>query len=248
MAPVTGREESPEPGRRGLYERLFSESTVRVWAVIGGVASAAAVLIALLSFMLSGSSSPPATSGAAPNGPTTDALSASVPAATTTMTTPTPTSVFTPTSPPQPAPSEAVLYLADRARPCHVAGSIQRTGPAYINGTLYSHSIHQTPNGFDGTSFYVGRQARSFTATVGPIDNGPFPQHRMQFELVADGGATLFTSGALVAGQTETVNVPVDGVLNLTLIARTVGQTYGGQGTAGWGDARVTAADQIPCP
>jgi hypothetical protein len=85
-------------------------------------------------------------------------------------------------------------------------------------------------------------------ATVGPIDNGPFPQHRMQFELVADVGRTLFSSGALVAGETESVDVPVEGVLNLTLIARTVGENFGGQGTAGWGDAHVTAGHEIPCP
>jgi hypothetical protein len=222
-----------------MYDRLSGEGAARLWTVIGGVGSAAAVLITVLSLVIGSSGSPsdaPRPEAPPPANPTSTSDPASAPPSTLEP------------SPRQAAAPDLTVYLADRVRPCGIAGSIQKTGPAYINGTLYSHSIHQTPNGYTETAFYVGRQARSFMATVGPIDNGPFPQHQMQFELIADAGQSLFTSGALVAGETEPVEVSIEGVLNLVLIARTVGENYGGQGTAGWGDARVTAGNQILCP
>ena len=144
------------------------------------------------------------------------------------------------------AAAEGVKYLDDYAQRCQVDGSIQRTGPANINGTTYSHAISQTPNGYTGTAFYLARHAHRFQATVGPTDDAA-QGDRMQFELVTEAGSTLFTSSVLTVGQTQMVDVSVEDVLRLSLIAKLVGQGVGAQGTAGWGDPSVIGTE-LTCP
>jgi hypothetical protein len=69
----------------------------------------------------------------------------------------------------------------------------------------------------------------------------------MQFELTTETGSSLFTSKVLRVGETQTVDLDVDGVLRLSLMAKLVGQGVGAQGTAGWGDPQVTATE-LTCP
>jgi hypothetical protein len=149
-------------------------------------------------------------------------------------------------SAPATSTAEGVQYLDDYAQRCEVGGSIQRTGPANINGTTYSHAISQTPNGYAGTAFYLARHAHRIQAIVGPTDDAA-QGDRMQFELDTETGSTLFTSGVLGVGQTQPVDVNVEGVLRLFLVAKLAGQGVGAQGTAGWGDPRV-AATELTCP
>jgi hypothetical protein len=154
-----------------------------------------------------------------------------------------PSQSSTPALPPS---AEGIQYLDDYAQRGKVVGSIQRTGPANINGTSYNHAISQTPNGFAGTGFYLARHAHRIQAVVGPTDDAA-QGDRMQFELVTETGNTLFTSPVLSVGQTQPVDVSVEGVLRLFLVAKLVGQGVGAQGTAGWGDPRVTATE-VACP
>ena len=144
-------------------------------------------------------------------------------------------------------PSGGVQYLDAYAQNCGVGGSIQRVGPANINGTNYAHAISQTPNGYRGTAFYLARKASRFQATIGPTDDAPQGQH-IRFELATETGSTIFTSDSLGIGQTQQVDVSVDGVLRLFLVATAVGQPNGGIGTAGWGGAAITASGPLDCP
>jgi hypothetical protein len=223
---------SEPSGSRGLFNRLAGERPARLWTVLGGAASVVAVLLAVFAPAVAGSTAP---SPAPPPGPAPNVGSLSASA-----------------SPPPPrtlsaaAADEGVQYLDDYAQRCQVGGSIQRTGPANINGTTYSHAISQTPNGYTGTTFYLARHAHRFQATVGPTDDGA-QGDRVQFELVTETGSTLFTSAVLSIGQTQVVDVSVEGVLRLSVVAKLVGNGVGAQGTAGWGDPRVTATE-LTCP
>lgn len=143
-------------------------------------------------------------------------------------------------------PAELTSYLDDYDKECKVGGSIQSRGPANINGTLYAHTISQTPNGYAGTGFYLARLGQRFLATIGPTDNA-LPGHTMQFELKTETGASLFRSRVLAIGQTQSVNVKVSGVLKLFLVTTSV-HPRGGQGVAGWGDARVISTTPLRCP
>lgn len=206
------------------------------WAIIGSIAGVVSAVVAVLSFQTSHSPSLPTTATMAPP---------SVPS-----TSPVITSNKFPTlsrTEQEPPPTEIVLYLDDYVRPCGIAGSIQRTGAANINGITYLHTISQTANGYTGTNFYLARRVHRFQATVGPTDQA-LTGHRMQFQLRSESGATIFDSNVLGVGQTQPVDVSVEGVLKLFLIAKTVGPPVGGQGTAGWGDARVTTTSTLSCP
>lgn len=200
------------------------------------MAAVVAVLITVVGLVLSGNSTPSPTSPSPSASPipvsSVDGVSASE---------------SPPSSTPAPSPTvEGVQYLDDYAQRCEVGGSIQRTGPANINGTTYSHAISQTPNGYAGTAFYLARHAHRFQAIVGPTDDTA-QGDRMQFELVNETGSTLFTSSVLSVGQTQPVDLSVEGVLRLFLVAKLVGQGAGAQGTAGWGDPQVTATE-LTCP
>ena len=152
----------------------------------------------------------------------------------------------TTTSPPVSAsatpgvPAELMSYLAD----CGIRGSIQRVGPAEINGTTFGRTVWQTPNGFDGTNFELSRKMRRFQATVGIIKDANV-KLRVYYELRGDGQPLW--SGTVPYGKTVKVDEPVVNVLTLTLMANEVGEHIGGVGTAGWGDARVTGAATLSC-
>jgi hypothetical protein len=211
-----------------------------------------AVGLGLAARSLSGSDDtvrPPESTGGTPtpSETTTTPPPTETTAAPVTPTTDPPT---TPTTSPSPAPTahadDLVLYLDDYVRPCGVSGSIHDTGAAQIGGTTYPHTLMQTANGFDDTGIYLGKRATRFLATVGPTDAAQ-PGHRMLFELKTETGRTLFTSRTLGPGQTQAVDVSVRGVLRIFPVATSV-VIRGGQGTAGWGDARVAATEPLTCP
>jgi len=205
------------------------------------MASVVAVLIAVGALVFSVNSTPSPTS-TQPPAPAPSTSLIPVPSVDGV-----PVSESPPSGTPAPSPTvEEARYLDDYAQRCEVGGSIQRTGPANINGTTYSHAISQTPNGYAGTAFYLARHAHRFQAIVGPTDDAA-QGDRMQFELVTETGSSLFTSSVLSVGQTQRVDLSVDGVLRLILVAKLVGQGVGAQGTAGWGDPQVTAIE-LTCP
>jgi hypothetical protein len=172
------------------------------------------------------------------------------PPAAAPTSTPVPTSASSPTSAPEvsttSAPSEAptqsatqaVTYLDDYASQC---GIPLGTGSYSINGTDYAHTVLQWPT--DTNDVTIKRQGLRFKATVG-IRDTETGQIRVQFELQGDKGQQLFKSRPLSFGESQKVDVPVDGVLRITLRVKPLSTRYG---YAGWGDARITSANTLEC-
>ena len=65
-----------------------------------------------------------------------------------------------------------------------------------------------------------------------------------QFELRGDNGQQLFKSRILRYGESQKVDVSVEGMLRITLAVKAVSQS---RGYAGWGDARLTSPTPLAC-
>jgi hypothetical protein len=145
-------------------------------------------------------------------------------------------------SPEQEAPEQeaAVTYVDDYAQECR-AGTLT-AGTASINGTDYAHTIFQWA-GDTSQPVTIKRKAHRFQATIGVRDDES-DQVRVQFELLGDKGKQLFQSDVLSYGESQEVDVSVEGVLRITLRARAVSSKHG---YAGWGNARLTAPTKLEC-
>lgn len=150
--------------------------------------------------------------------------------------------------PPQPkppapvAPVKVVSYLDQYWNDCNRAGSIQDTHDASIRGTVYTHALNQTPNGYDGTAFVLGEKADRFQASIGVRDSSG-PGHTIRFRVIADGNEIF--DGVMRSGEkARRVDKSVKGVGTLILAA------YGdsGLGNATWGKARVVGKAKLTCP
>jgi hypothetical protein len=135
---------------------------------------------------------------------------------------------------------------------CHPSpSSIQRTGPATIDGQTYSHTVSQTANGFT-TYLALSGGPKQLHATVGLVTASASPDQQVQFELLGtlDGGGEkqLYISKVITHGKTEDVDVPVAGLSRIGLRAIPTGNGGGPQGSAGWGDAQVAGDDTMSCP
>jgi hypothetical protein len=86
-------------------------------------------------------------------------------------------------------------------------------------------------------------KAHRFEATIGVRDDES-DQVRVQFELLGDNGKQLFQSRVLSYGESQNVDVSVEGVLRITLRTRAVSAMYG---NTGWGDARLTGPTKPEC-
>jgi hypothetical protein len=206
------------------------------WAGISAIASIVAVIIAILALWVPQSRTPP-TASPSTSGPVLPPPT-SIPAFT-----PSPTSTSTPEVPSVSLPSgeatEAVAYMDDYATGCGVGVT---AGPASLNGTQYAHAIRQWA-GTSNNSFTISRKAHQFHAIVG-IDDTASDKVRAQFELQGDNGQQLFLSRVLSFGETQPVNVPIDGVLRITLRVKALSSVWG---YAGWGDARITSPIKLEC-
>lgn len=167
---------------------------------------------------------------------------AAVPASTSVATPPssptTPLEELTAPASPEPA-TEVATYVDDYVRECRV--DVLTAGSASINGTDYAHTILQWA-GDTSEPVTIKRKAPRFKATVGIRDDAS-DQVRVKFELLGD-GRQLFRSRELSFGESQKVDVSVEGVLRLTLRVRAVSQKWG---YAGWGDARLTGSESIEC-
>jgi hypothetical protein len=142
--------------------------------------------------------------------------------------------------PPRQAAKPAVTYVDDYAQECR-AGSLT-AGAASINGADYAHTILQWA-GDTREQVTIKRKALRFQATIGVRDDAP-DEVRAQFELIGDNGKQLFQSPVLAYGESQKVDVSVEGVLRITLRVRAVSSTHG---YTGWGDARLTAPAKLEC-
>jgi len=162
------------------------------------------------------------------------------------------TSSSAPTTPPPAAATTALnTYLDVYYSNCRFSpSSIQRTGPATIAGKPYGHTLSQTANGFT-TYFQFAVPVTHFESVVGLVAGSALQDQQVQFEVVgvlAGGGEKqLYISEVICQGGIDQVDVPLDGVISLGLRAIPVGNGGGPQGSAGWGDAQVTAPEPLQC-
>jgi hypothetical protein len=143
-------------------------------------------------------------------------------------------------TPPGHADTPAVTYVDDYAQECR-AGSLT-AGAASINGNDYAHTILQWA-GDTRDPVTIKRKALRFQATIGVRDDAS-DEVRAQFELLGDNGKQLFQSPVLGYGESQKVDVSVEGVLRITLRVRAVSSTHG---YTGWGNARLTAPTKLEC-
>jgi hypothetical protein len=141
--------------------------------------------------------------------------------------------------PPGQAINPAVTYVDDYSQECR-AGALS-AGAASINGADYAHTILQWPG--DSQPVTIKRKAHRFQATIGVRDDAS-DQVRVQFDLLGDKGQQLFKSRVLSYGESQKVDVSVEGVLRITLRATAASSKYG---YAGWGDASLTAPTKLEC-
>jgi hypothetical protein len=111
-----------------------------------------------------------------------------------------------------------------------------------LNGTEYEHAIQQWA-GDSSASVNLSRKARRFQAVVGVRDDAS-DKVRAQFELRGDNGQQLFVSRVLGFGDTQTVDISVEGVLRITLGVKALSKVWG---YAGWGEAKVTSLTELKC-
>jgi hypothetical protein len=143
-------------------------------------------------------------------------------------------------SPKQKTTQAVTTYVDDYAQECSAASLTARG--ASINGSDYAHTILQWA-GDTRDPVTIKRKALRFQATMGVRDDAS-DQVRVQFELLGDNGKQLFQSRVLGYGESQKVDVSVEGVLRITLRATAASSKYG---YAGWGDARLTAPTKLEC-
>jgi hypothetical protein len=141
--------------------------------------------------------------------------------------------------PPGHEATQAVTYVDDYSQECRAA--TLTAGAASINGADYAHTILQWA-GDTSEPVTIKRKAHRFQATIGVRDDAS-DQVRVQFELLGD-GKQLFQSRDLSYGESQKVDVSVEGVLRITLRARAVSSKHG---YTGWGDARLTGPTKLEC-
>jgi NPCBM/NEW2 domain len=216
----------PTKTKKSFWGEPVAVATI-IAAVIVAIAGIVAALIGgnVISVSPGGAIQPPPTSTPVP----------------TFASSPTPAPEVSTTSAPSEAPTQAVAqtvtYLDDYASQCGIPLGI---GSYSINGTDYAHTVLQWPS--DTNDVTIKRQGLRFKATVGIRDDAS-SEVRVQFELLGDNGKQLFKR-VLSYGESQKVDVPVDGILRLTLRVKPVSRKYG---YAGWGDARVTSATTLEC-
>lgn len=182
-------------------------------AALAGVVVTAIALIALIATW-SSSGAPNGSSSNLSSTPSAIAPATGMPAASALSTTATVSPGLTSVSsagPPPGQPIEATSYLDDLAKECGIGAA---TGPMAISGTQYAHGVLQWA-GQTSNSFNISRRAERFHAIIGIRDDAN-SDVRVQFELRGDNGQQLFKSRTLGFGETESVDVPVSGILRIT--------------------------------
>jgi hypothetical protein len=200
------------------------------WVIIGGVAAAVAIVIAVIEV---NAGSPPKTASspvAAPSSAPRISASASSPAAESA-----------PVVIPKTSSTSSFSFLSDLA-PSGNLGELVNAGPAKIDGSIYPKSISFYCNVGDPTAFpayKLRHNARRFQATIGI--GAKVPPHFGAAVIIDGDGHTLgtFTIGAL---RPKTIDVNVTGIHALQLECFGSGQSEsaGWAVSVAWGNARIT--------
>jgi hypothetical protein len=200
------------------------------WTGVGAIAGVVGVIVAIVALIQPSAPTTPPAESAPPTVAARPAAPPSAPVAPAIEDTPSPSAE---------AEQPASMYVDDYAKTCAIALT---TGPASINGDQYAHTVLQWAGDTDN-AITVSRKATRFQAVVGIRDDAS-DQVRAQFELDGDNGRQLFTSRILGLGETQPVDVSLDGVLRITLRVKAVSKTWG---YAGWGDARLAMSAAPNC-
>jgi NPCBM/NEW2 domain len=230
---------TPLASKTSLLRRISSDLGISLQA-LGVLIGVIGVIVAIVGIVVTVKVTTPESSGA-PLGSTPSSANQTESSSSSPTVSPTPTapsSTPTPTDSASEAAPEAVTYLDDFASQCGIALG---TGSYSINGTDYAHTVVQWPN--ETNDITIKRRGLRFKATAG-IRDTETGQIRVQFELQGDKGQQLFKSRVLSFGESQKVDVPVDGVLRITLRVKALSTRYG---YAGWGDARITSANTLEC-
>ena len=195
-----------------------------VWTIIGSVAAAVALVIALIQV----NSGTPPTAASSPVPPISASASPQA-------------SESAPVIIPETSSTSSFSYLSDLTPSGDLAGTVT-PGPVKISGSIYPKSISFYCNVGDPTAFPVyklGHSARRFQGTIGLPANSS-PQFQAGILLVGD-GRTLRTFNVSVP-KPKTVDVNVKGLHTLQLECFGSGNSVtGGEAVAvAWGNARVS--------
>ncbi|QJT04068.1 hypothetical protein G9272_30430 [Streptomyces asoensis] len=112
-------------------------------------------------------------------------------------------------------------------------------GAADINGRGFARSVTLSANAAGPVSFAeynLGRQWRTFSATVGLRDDSP-TGGSLTFEVVVD-GSKKYGKG-IPLGESQEVKVDVTHALRMKLIITYAGQEAGSYYYGSWGDAKL---------
>jgi hypothetical protein len=196
------------------------------WTIIGSVAAAVAVVIALI---LVNSGTPP--------------KAASSPAPSVSASATSPAGESAPVVIPKTSSTSSFSYLSDLV-PSGNFGELVEPGPVKIEGSIYPKSISFYCNTGDPTAFPAYKlepNARQFQATIGLGAKFP-PQFEAAAILVGDGHA--LGTFIVTALRPKTVDVNVTGVHTLQLECFGSGQSLsaGFAISVAWGNARVVEA------
>ncbi|MGW7610080.1 NPCBM/NEW2 domain-containing protein [Streptomyces sp. NPDC054766] len=113
------------------------------------------------------------------------------------------------------------------------------TGAADINGKGFARSVTLSANAAGPVSFaeyHLGRQWRTFSATVGLRDDSP-TGGSLTFEIVVDGSKKY--GNRIPLGKSQEVNVDVTHALRMKLTITYTGQDSGSYYYGSWGDAKL---------
>ncbi|HEU5386712.1 MAG TPA: NPCBM/NEW2 domain-containing protein [Streptosporangiaceae bacterium] len=149
------------------------------------------------------------------------------------------------TSSSSPSSGETSYYLAD-FNPVQGHGINVDTTPHTVNGVTYDHSVAWSP-GFSGDPYWaewdLSRQCTGLTVRgIGLADNAPSDATAL-FSVQTDGSYKW--QKTIHLGQSDSLNISVEGALRLRLTVRDV-QDSVGNSYATWGDAQVLCSAEPP--
>jgi hypothetical protein len=208
------------PAPRGFIDRFAHDGRVRLWTVIGGIASTLGLIVAIVALLAGNSGAPSSNSpqAAGPDvtqrGPTTAA--STVPTSSPGATIDAPgTSSTTSTSPGSTGPR--TLFVADLDAANVVSNNSYQTGGAELAGRTYSRSaLPSCLYDQRTTEFNLSKQWTSFAAALGIKDQSSSEYTAFVTVYLDD---SLWNRPLTVkVGSPVQVNINVTGVLKLKIV------------------------------
>jgi hypothetical protein len=208
------------PASRGFIDRFAHDGRVRLWTVIGGIASTLGLVVAIV-VPLTSSSGGPSPNSTQVSGPDITLHGPLTAASTVPTSSPGETSdasgssSTTSTSPAATGPR--TLFVADLDAANVVSNNSYETGSVELAGRTYSRSA--LPSCFYDqrtTEFNLGKQWASFVATLGIKDQSP--SEYTAFVTIYLDNSLWDRPLTVKVGSPVSVNINVTGVLKLKLV------------------------------